>query len=675
MPDTVSIPVEFDADRAIAAIEKMATSLNGMQGGLQRTAQSSARAVDGVNSLTASFNEASRAFSNIQGILGNVERVATRVAELSSTAEHLSRTAATTGINMVDLSNHLGRFTNEVDLSSAAMRLHEAGISANREQFTQLARAAGSLAEELDTGTNESLQQLNEWLLTGSERIGRHLSPALHEVSGATHTAQERFDALVAVQSHMAEATDNATTSLDRQRNMIERFERDTAQAFEQSASKANGLNDTLRGMEGGLTSGAASAQTLGGTLATAANLAAHAWSAALLPITAYNRALEWALSHATGASDADASRAAISGTTVTQMSDAVRARNQGITGWENAGGDQAAFRTDRSQLINWHLHPHAATGGANNAAQEWLRTFEEYIKDHPADIADTFGGHLTESAVHGIERHFPHGAQAIVDRMNREIGERFRRGLDEMMERSTRTLELPTAREGEDDFNPQARSTAELARLKDSMGDQAINERNTQAQRDAAATTRDHTATVNTLSSAWSNAAKSMGSFFSDLAAKKTTWADFGKALLASTTSALAGVAKSFGELEMAKGAASFADGDFPQGIAQEAAGAGLFLAGSVIAGLGGGGGGSSGGASSGTATSGGSGGSVAAPVSTGGASQSSGTAPSYVLNFNAPIIGAGGMAEVGHYVIHAQNEANRQLGTQLNPGVVRGP
>lgn len=431
----------------VGEIPKTATELRKAATETDKLAMSSTKAAggEGLGALTIGFNNASMAANYASQAYGRLDAAYTNVARLSAESDHLNHVQAETGLNMVDLSNHLTRFVSETELASAAMRLNEAGIRTNRDQFEQLGRAAGSLSEDLGVDTADALQKLDEWLITGSERIGRHLSPALREVSGQSHTAQERFDALAAAQHTMADATDNAATSLERQRNELERTERSFSAGFTEEARLAGGLNDQLHSVSGNLHEIHDLAPLAGTVLADLANGAVVAFRAAnsqILNMVGLLGQAHTLISGGPGQAELAAgyTHPDGSGEVVTQMSDSVRAAATGQTGFEHEGqtnlrrqsaNDMALRDPHTLALLRVRPEQHKQTGGA--AAGAWLEGFKQHLHDHPEDTAVAIGDHLTDAAVAGIQQRFHGRAGQIVAHINHELHTEFVRQQGEL--------------------------------------------------------------------------------------------------------------------------------------------------------------------------------------------------------------------------------------------------
>ena len=220
---------------------------------------------------------ASAAFSTVESTVTRAIAAYRSIAELSAEQTLLNRATAETGINYRALSDHLGRFTSETDLATNAMRLHERGTNATREQYEALANQAGLLSEATGVAMPEALHQMDEWVMRGSQRIGSHLSPALRAWSGNLHTAEERLHALEAVNRTAATASDDASTSFERASNQAERAERAFSSSFTESASQAGGLNSQLSGIVGNVNELETAAHGAGRAFAWVTGLVAQA--------------------------------------------------------------------------------------------------------------------------------------------------------------------------------------------------------------------------------------------------------------------------------------------------------------------------------------------------------------------------------------------------------------
>ena len=339
-------------------------------------------------------------------------------------------------------------------------------------------------------------------------------------------------------------------------------------------------------------------------------------------------------------------------------------------------------------------------------AAHTWLTSLEAELRDHAATTADIVGGHLAEATVAGVIEHFGKArAQQVVDHLNRQIREASDQRLGHLMERSDQRISVPdlpvdpradrshrTALdpEGEDELGIDPVGHAQ--RVGTQQGKQHHFERQQQereqrrakqvAQEAAGFRSQMHAAVGDTnrmakaahdVAGGFSAATKGLGSFFAGMIHGKATFASFADAMKSTLGKAIADTATSWGELEAGKAAASFADLNFPLGIAQAGAAVALFTAGSTIGALMGSG--SSGSTSAVPSAGGGSASSSTTPATSGatqppplGASSGAGgygaQAPVTIVFQGAVLADSQGVAHLGVRLGDAVNEARRQFG-----------
>lgn len=215
---------------------------------LDRTGQKAAtagRAMDTLRRAADTFNEVHAAVSTL---VGGVERMTTRVAELATEESNLAELSARMGLDFDRAAGAAGRFADETVAMGVAGRAAASDIRLTQTELDAVMRLAGSKAVELGTTVQGAAEMLTEALVRGREGGLQRFGAGLAELAGEGHTVQERLAGVVTEAHRTAAATDNAADRVLRYRDALEDAQRSAAAAFVTEAARLAAVSSAAHG-------------------------------------------------------------------------------------------------------------------------------------------------------------------------------------------------------------------------------------------------------------------------------------------------------------------------------------------------------------------------------------------------------------------------------------------
>lgn len=211
-----------------------------------------------VEGLAATVTRAAATFNQLHASLSTAVdmtmRAATAVSNLSAEQQHLNDMSRRLGLDFDAASAAAGRFTDETTAMGAAGQFAARGINLSQTQLNALERVAANTAQTLGITTAEATERLTQGLIRGRER---GLAPFGAEIAATArhgYTMSEGLAALVHEAEHVATATDDARTSMERFRDTMDDAQRTAAGAFVDELMHIEHLKD---GFDGAKTSAA----------------------------------------------------------------------------------------------------------------------------------------------------------------------------------------------------------------------------------------------------------------------------------------------------------------------------------------------------------------------------------------------------------------------------------
>lgn len=198
---------------------------------------------------------------------GQIAAAADQVARLATESANLERNAERLGLNFDDAAEAAGRFTDETDVMAQATRFAEAGVRMQQQELNALTRVAAAYSQNAGVPMAAAMQQLSDGVLAGTEAL-RRFGPEMAALQGPAHTVGERLQALVLHAREVPQATDDASTAMERMRDTFGDAEREMARGFTEELR-------LIHAMGSGLNSAADDADELNHTMRAAGQTAA----------------------------------------------------------------------------------------------------------------------------------------------------------------------------------------------------------------------------------------------------------------------------------------------------------------------------------------------------------------------------------------------------------------
>lgn len=253
--DALNIPIIVDLGDGVRELNNFIDSMKDVGAAAINVSAHFSRAssawgafVDGAKSAGESIERLGLAYRNVVGPFQDVAEklvdITRGIVSYAREGQRLDVATRATGLNFQQAARAGTAYVSSLEASTAAMRLHQAGLRLTQQQMDALIAVSTDYATKTGTEVTQAVQQLTDALMGGEQEGLRRFSVALGAVGGDAHTADERLTVLAETAASLGNRVEDIGMRFDRARGQMDEFARDASTGFAAGLSQALARGD-----------------------------------------------------------------------------------------------------------------------------------------------------------------------------------------------------------------------------------------------------------------------------------------------------------------------------------------------------------------------------------------------------------------------------------------------